>query len=60
MRPLTTLTTFDPLPHSRSTHEDTDFASEMVKKFRAKYMTKTNKSITTVTQNMSKTALQMI
>jgi len=45
---------------ARSTREDTDFASEMVKNFRAQYMTKSNLSVTAVTNKMSQTALQLI
>ena len=45
---------------SRSTHEDTDFAAEMVKKFRSHYMSQTNVSVLSVTNKMSKTALQLL
>jgi len=45
---------------ARSTKEDTDFASEMVKNFRARYMTQSNKSVLSVTNKMSQTALQLI
>ncbi|MBF0451544.1 MAG: hypothetical protein HQK75_12635 [Candidatus Magnetomorum sp.] len=45
---------------ARSTHEDTDFAAEMVKMFRSKYMARTNLSVASITNNMSKTALQLI
>jgi len=45
---------------ARSRREDTDFAAEMVKNFRAKYMTKTNLSVSTVVNKMSQTALQLI
>jgi len=48
------------IEQSRSTREDTDFASEMVKNFRAQYMTKTNISVNTVVNKMSQTALQLL
>ena len=48
------------LEQARSTKEDTDFAAEMVKKFRSNYMMKTNISVASITNNMSKTALQLI
>jgi len=45
---------------SRSTHEDTDFAAEMVKRFRSNYMSNANMSVLSVANKMSKTALQLI
>jgi flagellin len=48
------------LEQSRSRREDTDFAAEMVKNFRAQYMTRTNLSVSTVANKMSQTALQLI
>jgi len=48
------------LEQTRSTKEDTDFAAEMVKKFRSRYMTRANKSVISVTNKMSKTAFQLL
>jgi len=48
------------IEQARSRREDTDFASEMVKNFRAKYMTKTTISVNTVVNKMSQTALQLL
>jgi len=48
------------IENARSRREDTDFAAEMAKNFRARYKTLTNASITSITQNMSKNALQLI
>jgi len=48
------------LDQTRSTKEDTDFAAEMVKKIRSRYMIQANKSVTSVTNKMSKNALQLI
>ena len=48
------------LEQSRSRREDTDFAAEMVKNFRAKYMSRTNLSVSTVANKMSQTALQLL
>ena len=48
------------LEKARSTKEDADFAAEMVKKFRSNYMMKTNISVASITNNMSKAALQLI
>ena len=48
------------IEEARSRREDTDFAAEMVKSFRAKYMTKTNLSVSTVVNKMSQTALQLL
>jgi flagellin len=45
---------------ARSRREDTDFAAEMVKNFRAQYMTRSNLSVSTVANKMSQTALQLI
>jgi flagellin len=48
------------IEEARSRREDTDFAAEMVKNFRAKYMTRSNLSVSTVANKMSQTALQLI
>jgi flagellin len=48
------------IEQSRSRREDTDFAAEMVKNFRAKYMSRTNLSVATVANKMSQTALQLL
>jgi flagellin len=48
------------IEETRSRREDTDFAAEMVKNFRAKYMTRANLSVSTVANKMSQTALQLL